>query len=161
MKVCLFGSLSDWEEKLSLVFGEIIEVFRLVKRWIDWLLKAAPPHSTRLIQFQPVLCPDRFTIPWRFWFYSKVPMVVAANKCDVGHSEATNKVFVKDNLFYNFSLILLNTNERLWERRLLQKYESLGNSCIRFQRLDFWKHHWSYYILIHKVRKCTFLNLDF
>ena len=38
-------------------------------------------------------------------------MVVAANKCDIGHSEATNKVFAKDDFFYKFSLILLNTNE--------------------------------------------------
>ena len=30
-------------------------------------------------------------------------MVVAANKCDIGHSEATNKVLLKIIFFYNFS----------------------------------------------------------
>ena len=83
-----------------------------------------------------------------FWnLCKKVPMVVAANKSDLGHGDAATKVekqcyrfLFLVYLMYSLVLnVLTHIKYRLWERRWLQKYESLGSSSIRWKSWPFWK----------------------
>ena len=66
-------------------------------------------------------------------------MVVAANKCDIGHSEATNKVFAKDHFFLQF---LLDFAEYEWKAVREEMTAKVRKS---------WK-------LVHQVSKIGFLK---